>query len=46
MLLKKPLCLKGEKCSGEKLQRKTAFFHGFMSGEMEKLLVISKAPKL
>jgi hypothetical protein len=39
------LCLKGEKCSGGKLckERLTVFLCGFMSGEMEKPLVIGKA---
>ena len=42
----KSLCLKGEKCSGGKLQRKNdCFLRGFMSGEMEKPLVIGKAGK-
>ena len=38
----KSLCLKGEKCSGGKLckERLTVFLCGFMSGEVEKLLVI------
>src|SRR5215469_5048182 len=39
------LCLKGEKCSGEKVckERLTAFLCGFMSSETEKPLVIGKA---
>ena len=43
----KSLCLKGEKCSGGKLckERLTVFLYGFMSGEMEKPLVIDKAAK-
>jgi hypothetical protein len=38
----KTLCLKGEKCSGGKLKQKrlTIFLCGFMTGEMEKPLVI------
>jgi hypothetical protein len=41
----KSLCLKGKKCSGGKLckERSTAFLCGFMSGEMEKPLVMGKA---
>jgi len=43
----KSLCLKGEKCSVGKLckARLTLFLCGFMSGEMEKPLVIGKAAK-
>ena len=43
----KSLCLKGEKCSGGKLckDRLTVFLCGFISGEMEKPLVIGKAAK-
>lgn len=43
----KSLCLKGEKCSGGKLckERLTVFLCGFMSGEMEKPLVIGKAAR-
>jgi len=43
----KSLCLKGEKCSGGKLckERLTVFLCGFISGEMEKPLVIGKAAK-
>ena len=43
----KSLCLKGEICSGRKLckERLTVFLCGFMSGEMEKTLVIGKAAK-
>ena len=43
----KLLCLKGEKCSGGKLckERLTIFLCGFMSGEMEKPLLIGKAAK-
>lgn len=46
-LLKKSLCVKGEKCSGGKLCKKrlTVFLCGFVSGEMEKALVIGKAAK-
>jgi hypothetical protein len=46
-LLNKLLCLKGEKRSGGKLckERSTVFVCGFMSGEMEKPLVIGKAAK-
>jgi hypothetical protein len=41
------LCLKGERCSGGKLckERLTVFFHGFMTGEIEKPLVIGRAAK-
>ena len=43
----KSLCLKGEKCSGGKLCKEglTVFIYGFMSGEMEKTLVIGKTAK-
>jgi hypothetical protein len=43
----KSLCLKGEKCLGGKLckEKLTVFLCGFMSGEMEKPLVIGKATK-
>jgi hypothetical protein len=43
----KTLCLKGERCSGGKLckERLTVFFCGFMTGEIEKPLVIGRAAK-
>ncbi|KAJ4433108.1 hypothetical protein ANN_15365 [Periplaneta americana] len=43
----KTLCLKGEKCSGGKFckERLTVFLCGFMTGEMEKPLVIGKTSK-
>lgn len=43
----KSLCLIGEKCSGGKLckERLTVFLCSFMSGKMEKPLVIGKAAK-
>jgi hypothetical protein len=46
-LLNKSLCLKGEKCLGGKLckERSTVFLCGFMSGEMEKPLVMGRAAK-
>jgi len=46
-LLNKSLCLYGEKCSGGKLckERLTVFVRVFMSGEMQKPLVIGKAAK-
>ena len=47
VLPNKSLCLKGEKCLGGKLckERLTLFLYGFMSGEMEKPLVVGKAAK-
>jgi hypothetical protein len=43
----KTLCLEGEKCSGGKLskQRLIIFLCGFMTGEMEKPLVIGSSTR-